>query len=185
MSSSDPSRSTRAPGAGAQSGKGRSRRALLLGGLGGLAALSACGFEPLYGTNSASRGLLGRIAVGEITRGVLPDRMVFALRDALTREIGTASEAAFRLDIAVDVEEEGFAITQDNETTRFRLTGLAAWDLRRMTSPAPVLSGRARSFTAYSATASVYATRIAARDAETRLATGLAQQIIVQIAARA
>ncbi|MEM9048688.1 MAG: LPS assembly lipoprotein LptE [Pseudomonadota bacterium] len=160
-----------------------SRRALLAAFL--VLPVAGCGFQPLYGSAAPARRLVGRIALGDITRSALPDRMVFALRDALKREIGSPEDPAFRLDIAVEVEEEGFAITQDNETTRFSLTGMAEWDLRRVAAARPVLSGLARSFTAYSATASVYATRIAARDAETRLATGLAQQIVVQIAARA
>lgn len=158
-----------------------SRRGVLALGL----ALPGCGFRPLYGENAPARDLVGRLAVGEIVRGPLPDRMGFSLRDAIAREIGPAREPRWLVDIAVAVEELGFAITPDNATTRYSLTGTARWTLRRPGGTDPLLEGRARSFTAYSATASVYATRIAARDAERRLAEGLARQIVAQISARA
>jgi LPS-assembly lipoprotein len=158
-----------------------SRRGLILSAL----AAGGCGFRPLYGEGSPAAALLGRIAVGSITRGTLPDRMGFHLRDALVRRLGVARDAGWRLDLRLGIEEAGLAITPDNATTRFSLTAVAAWDLIPAGSAAPVLSGEAESFSAYSATATVYATRIAARDAERRLAEDLAQRIVVQIAARA
>lgn len=158
-----------------------SRRGLILSAL----AAGGCGFTPLYGEDSPAAALAGRIAIGRIARGPLPDRMGFALRESLIRRLGVARDPGFRLDLTLKVEETGLAITPDNATTRYSLTATADWDLVQSGTASPVLSGSARSFSAHSATATVYATRIAARDAERRLAEDLAQRIVTQIAASA
>ncbi|HEU0222438.1 MAG TPA: LPS assembly lipoprotein LptE [Paracoccaceae bacterium] len=163
-----------------------SERRRLLAGLAGLLALGACGFRPLYAEGGPAARLSNRVEIGTITRGTLPDRMTFTLRDELRRRFGRdPADPAYRLDIALTVEELGLAITPDNETTRYNLTGRAAWSLVPRGAAEPALAGIAESYTAYSATATVYATRIAARDAERRLATALADRIATQIAARA
>ncbi|GIX12370.1 MAG: hypothetical protein KatS3mg118_0329 [Paracoccaceae bacterium] len=152
-----------------------------------LAALAAagCGFRPLHGRDGAARTLAGRIAIGSVSRGPLPDRMVFHLRDALIRQLGVAHQPAWRLDLAISLTEKGLAITPDNAITRYSLTASADWKLHDIASGAVILQGRAESYSAYSATATVYATRIAARDAERRLAEDLAQRVVTQILARA
>lgn len=160
-----------------------SRRAALIS----LAALAGCGFTPLYGTGSAARGVLGRIAVGDVRRGELPDRMTFTLTDRLREKLGAAPSPAYRLDIDLAVREEELGITRGNDITRYNLTAVALWRLRGAGAGAgpQVLDGTATSYTAYSSTATVYSTRIAARDAEVRMARDLADKIAIQIAARA
>ena len=101
------------------------------------------------------------------------------------RGIGEGGTPVFRIDANVTLDERGLAITPDNATTRYNLTGRAHWSLVPTGKAAPVMSGVAESYTAYSATASVYATRVAQRDAEARLARALAERILTQIAARA
>jgi len=153
--------------------------------LGGLTALSACGFRPLYGEDSPEQALRGRLAVGKITHGTLPDRLGFRLAEALRSGIGEGGTPQYRIDADVTVTEFGLAITPDNATTRYNLTGTANWSLTPLAGSQPVMKGVAESHTAYSATASVYATRIARRDAESRLGRALAERILIQIAARA
>lgn len=162
------------------------RGALLL--LGGFAALGpgGCGFRPLLAGDGPAARLAGRVEIGEIRRGPLPDRMTYAFHEALRRHFGrAATEPRWRLDVTLSVESRGLAITPDNATTRYNLTGRALWALRARDAAEPLLSGTAESWTAYSATATVYATRIAARDAERRLAVALADRIASEVAARA
>lgn len=156
------------------------RRGLLLL----LLAAGGCGFRPLYGTGSEAAAILPRIALGDIRRDEVPDRMTWTFRDALDRRLGGGAEA-FRLAVTLAVEERGLAITQGNETTRYNLTGFARWTLTASGAAEPALSGTEESFTAYSATATPYATRVARRDAERRLALDLAERVVTAIAARA
>jgi LPS-assembly lipoprotein len=152
----------------------------------GLLALGGCGFTPLYGEAAPGRRLRSQIEVGEIRRGDLPDRMAFELRAALRRHFAAeGGTPRYRLDVAVEVTEVGLAVAPDNATTRYNLTGRARWTLVPLAGDAPALTGETASFTAYSATATVYATRIAQRDAERRLATDLAGRIATGVAARA
>ncbi|WP_118133244.1 LPS assembly lipoprotein LptE [Oceanicella sp. SM1341] len=158
------------------------RRGLLLG----LLALGGCGFRPMYGEGSPARELQGRIAIGEVTRGETPDRMTYAYRDQLRRRLGEPSGAArYRLDTRLRVTSIGLAIAEDNATTRYNLTGIATFSLIVPGTAEPVLTGTVDSYSAYSATGSVYATRIAARDAERRIAEDLAERVITRIAAQA
>ncbi|QDL90868.1 hypothetical protein FDP22_03145 [Paroceanicella profunda] len=159
-----------------------SRRGLLLG----LLALGGCGFRPMYGEGSPARALQGRIAVGDVTRGETPDRMTYAYRDHLRRRLGAPEGAPrYRLDSRIRVTSTGLAIAEDNATTRYNLTGVATFTLTVPGTAEPVFSGTVDSYSAYSATGSVYATRIAQRDAERRIAEDLAERVITRIAAQA
>jgi len=141
-------------------------------------AVSACGFTPIYGTDGPARAAFGRIAVTEID-----GLMGFELRERLIERFGAASAASHRLDVAIEVESNGLAITTDAEITRYNLTGQAAFSLVKLAEGQVVLKDNIRAFAAYSATASVVATRSAERDARIRLATALADQITLRIAA--
>jgi LPS-assembly lipoprotein len=152
---------------------------------GGL-SLGGCGFRPLYGDASPASRLDGRIAVGTIKRNELPDRMTYTLADALRRHFGRRVPApAYVLDVTLSTAEIGLAVAPDNATTRYNLTGSAAWNLTPAGTAEVVLGGTEESYTAYSATATVYATRVAQRDAERRLAVALADRIALAIALKA
>lgn len=137
----------------------------------------ACGFTPLHGEAGAT--LRGRVAL-ENSRS----RVDFAYRERLGRRLGEASvNAAYTLSTEIEIDETGLAITPDDETTRYDLTGLARYVLRRRSDGAEVARGEARSATAYSTLASPYATRIAERDARRRVAVDLADRVFTQLAA--
>ena len=141
-------------------------------------AVSACGFAPIYGPEGPARAALGRIAVTEID-----GLMGFELRERLIERFGAPRAATHRIDVEIELESNGLAITADAEITRYNLTGRAAFSLVELTSGNVVLKENIRAFAAYSATASVVATRSAERDARIRLATALADQITLRVAA--
>jgi LPS-assembly lipoprotein len=153
-------------------------RRTLLAGL-ALAALAGCGYRPALGEKSASRALLGE------TRIVTPDgRLGFALGESLRDRLGAGSGSAEnRLEADLTITETGLAITEDAAVTRFVLRGESRWRLEGPVAGEEGLSGAASSSTAYSATASLYATRAAQRDAEARLARDLGERIATQIIA--
>lgn len=157
-------------------------RAVILGS----AVLAGCGFQPLYGTDAPATRLRGQIVLGQVIRDTLPDRMQFRFKERLRQRLGrTRPDPAYTLDVSLAVNDSGLAITPDGSTTRFNLTGTAAWRLTPTGKAKPALTGTVESFTAYSATATVYATRIARRDAERRLAVDLAEKIAVRLSADA
>lgn len=147
------------------------RRAVLLG---GAAALAGCGFTPVYGPQGAGGRLAGQIALAEPDT---PRAYLFARR--FEDRMGRAGpSAAFLLRPGLSVRSDGLGTTSTGSTTRFRLTGTANYALFRAGEEEPALDGRTTAFTGYSTTGSTVATQAARRDAEARLMTILADQVI-------
>ncbi len=153
------------------------RRGLLLAPL----ALAACGFRPLYGEGEPAAAMTGRVVVAELDGG--PG---FAFRERLTQRLGAPTAPTHRLETTLSLERTGVALTQENVTTRYNVTGVATWRLVPLAGGPPVVAGSARSVTGYSAPAdeasSAFASRAAERDAGERLAVTLADQIVERLA---
>lgn len=154
------------------------RRAALLG---GLTAMSACGFVPAYGTNGPATALRDQVNV------TAPDTVAgFRLRTQLEDRLGLAdTTAAYALSITLRIDQEGAAISTSGATTRFSLAGEADYQLRDGLTGAEVTSGQVDSFTAYSTTGSTVATGSARVDAVDRLAVILADLIVTRLIAAA
>ncbi len=149
-------------------------------GLLALPLLAGCGFAPIYAQGTAARALSGKIVLGPVT-----DRLSFEMNEQLELRLGKATVPIYILDVKTEIESQGLAITSDASITRFNLSAVADYSLIPVAGGNAVLTARVRSFTAYSATASAYATRIAERDARRRLAVNLADQIATRLAAAA
>jgi len=121
-------------------------------------------------------------ALKSISVSEIDGLMGFEMRRALEDRLGLAQAPRYRLAVKPDVVSEGLAITQDNATTRYNLTGKASFTITRMGTATPVLDETVQAFTAYSAIAAPYATRVAERDANARLARALADQIVNRLA---
>lgn len=155
------------------------RRSLILGGA-AIAALSGCGFAPVYGRGTAASATRGRISVSRIS-GLLG----FTLRTRLTARLGPADAASHQLKVTVDISRRGLAVSRENEITRYNLTGTAKYTLTPIGETGKTARGSVRAFAAYSATASPFATRSAEQDARERLALALADQIASRLAVTA
>ncbi len=144
--------------------------------------LGACGFQPLYAPGTPAVGMLGRIAVDPI-EGAEP---AFEMRERLTERLGDADVADYRLKVTLRLSSRGVALTQQDYTTRYNVTGTATYQLFAAGESSPVQSGDVQSFTGFSApeseTASAFASRSAEEDAELRLARTLADQIVMELA---
>lgn len=138
-------------------------------------ALAGCGFQPVM-TDEVSASM-GEIAVEEIS-----GLMGFEMQRALEERLGATRSPAYRLEVMPEIDSEGLAITQDNETTRYNLTGSARFTLTPAGAAQPSLDETVQAFTAFSAIAAPYATRVAERDANARLARALADQIVNRLA---
>lgn len=155
------------------------RRTFLVSGLSAAGlSLAGCGFRPAYGPGGTAEGLRGRIAVDA------PDGIDdFTLVEQLETRLGRASAPRWRLSYRVATESEGLGVTAEQDTTRYNITGRAAFQLRDIDSGSVVQSGEVDSFTAYSATGSTVATRTAERDAYRRLMVILADEMVTRLLA--
>lgn len=156
------------------------RRALL----GALLVLGGCGFQPLYGPGSPATAMQGKIAVG-----VIDGEPGFVMRERLTERLGEAMAPDYKLDVTLKLVRRGVALTQQDYTTRYNLTGTATYKLTPIAGGPPVQFDTITTFTGYSApqseTASAFASLSAEQDAELRLARTLADQILLQLAVTA
>lgn len=144
-----------------------------------LAALGGCGFTPVYGPNGAGTRLRGRVSLAAPT-----DDLSYALTGRLLETLGPSDAPAYGLSYTITTDQDGVGITQEQETTRYQVTGSADYVLTDLTTGAVVASGNVAGFTGYSATGSTVSTLSAARDARLRLMTILADRITDQLIAK-
>lgn len=145
-----------------------------------LALVAACGFTPMHADRSAGEELGLDIAVDTI-----PGTPGFALRERLVERLGTPSQPDYRLSVDLDLRDEGAAVTREDITTRYIVMGTAQYELVPLGAPEKALAGSVSAQTAYSApaddTASAFASRAAALDAEMRVARMLADRIALRL----
>ena len=138
--------------------------------------LAACGFQPVYAPGGTGAKLQDQMLVDE------PDTAegYFLTRYIETR-LGRGGDPRYALGLNIAVTEEGLAINELGDTTRFNLLGAVDYSLRDTQTGAVVSSGRVDGFTGYSATGSTVATLAAERDATERLMVILGDQIIARL----
>ena len=153
-----------------------SRLALL-----GLLALAGCGFQPLYGRNSATgeggdagperaQVHIQPIAdrVGQNLYNILRDRM---------NPLGVPQDPRYDLAIAVRQTSELLLIQQNQTATRVNITLYADYQLFRHGKQGAILNGQARSTTTYDVLSDPYSSVVSANDAQRRGAQSLADEI--------
>ena len=148
------------------------RRHILLAPL----ALTACGFQPVYGPQGTGARLQNRVLVDE------PDeRNGYLLTRALEERLGRAGTPDYGLSLTIRTQQDGLAIDTEGNTRRFNLLGTVDYALRSLSNGDVVASGSVDNFTGYSATGSTVATLSAEQDAQARLMSILADQIVTRL----
>ena len=144
------------------------------------AALAACGFEPVYAPGGAASTLSGRVEVQELTttEGYL------LVRD-LEERLGRPQAPAYKLGLDLEIESQGQAVTETDDTTRYSVVGRLSYELTPYGSVDVIAAGEVSNFTGYSATGSTVETLAAQRDAHARLMTILADQVATKLFATA
>ncbi len=142
-----------------------------------LTALAACTFTPAYAPGGPAAALQGAVRVDD------PDTKAgFDLVERLEERLGRPQAARYRLSYTITVDPIGVGITPENAITRYNVKGAVDWALTDMDGGA-VTSGRADSFTSWSATGSTVAGLSAEEDASLRLMRILADQIVTRLLA--
>ena len=140
------------------------------------AALAGCGFTPVYGPDGTGAALLGQLSLDPPQ-----DRNAYLLRRRIEERLGQATAGAWRLSTQIKTDDIGLGFTTDGDITRYNINGTTDYILRRTNSSEIFRQGKIQHFTSYSATGTTVATLAAKRDAEVRLMTILADQIIDQL----
>ncbi|MEL7260093.1 MAG: LPS assembly lipoprotein LptE [Pseudomonadota bacterium] len=141
-------------------------------------ALAACGFAPVYGPEGTGTALQNRVIVDPPV-----DREGFLLVRQLEDRLGRTGDAAYRLSVNLTVAQENRAIDPDGDIRRFHLIGTATYELRDAETGTVVRADAVDDFVGYSATGTTVATLAARRNAQERLMTILADQIVLQLQA--
>lgn len=149
-----------------------SRRSMLLAPL----ALAACGFQPVYGPGGSGTALQNRVLVDEPD-----DRYGYFLTREIEGRLGRAVTPAYGLALTIATTEEGLATDLKGYTRRFNLLATVDYALRDLATGQIVTSGKVENFTGYSATGTTVATLAAEQDAQVRLMTILAEQIVTRL----
>ena len=140
------------------------------------AALAGCSFTPVYGPDGTGAALLGQLSLDPPQ-----DRNDYLLQRRIEERLGQATAGAWRLSTQIKTDDIGLGFTTDGDITRYNINGTTDYTLRRTGSSEIFRQGKIQHFTSYSATGTTVATLAAKRDAEVRLMTILADQIIDQL----
>lgn len=142
--------------------------------------LAGCGLEPVY-----SGGSHGVAATGltDIAVGPIADHAGYLVRGELAARMGDAVDHPhYRLDVELDDQILGFGIRGDNTVTRERRTLRARYKLVAVASNTVVLDATATTDAGIDRVSSDYAVVAAENSALERLATDLADQIVIRLA---
>ena len=134
--------------------------------------LSACGFQPLYGNNTAPQ--LSSIFVEDIA-----ERNGFELRTRLIDILdsdGVQTNKRYRLKITLSESSQGIALQNDATITRYNTTLDARYTLSDARGNM-LTTGTQTELSAYNVVNSPYASLVAQQDSTKRAAQDIAQRI--------
>jgi LPS-assembly lipoprotein len=143
-----------------------------------MAALAACGFQPLYGRIADSERGLKHLAAIEVLP--LPERLgqilYNELRDRLTPR-GVPRSPAYKLSLAVSLSRVGLSVERDESATRINLTVRVHYVLTNTETGKTLTDGTARTVAAFNVVQSEFANIAAEKDAEARAARDISNEI--------
>jgi LPS-assembly lipoprotein len=147
---------------------------------------SGCGFKPLYGDSGAVgapgvQSSLQQVAIapiqtrtGQILRNFLIDRM--------SPRGQPGGGAGYSLTIRLAIQKQELGIRRDETATRANLIMTAIYRLTEQSSGATVFQALSRSVTSYNILDNEFSTVMAERDARSRGAEQLADDITTRVA---
>jgi LPS-assembly lipoprotein len=156
--------------------------------LGAGAALSGCGFQPIYMPTASGNAGVAQRELAAIQVALISGRPGQLLRQALQDRLEKSSSGvAHRYDLTVGfgVSGEGIAVLQDTSPTRIRLIGSANWTLVAQDPGRTKLgNGSARTVDAVNVISGQYfAADLESEAVQRRIAEALADEITIQLAA--
>ena len=155
--------------------------------LGAGAALTGCGFKPVYMRTASSNAGPAQRDLAAVHVAIIPDRPGQLLRQALQDrlELGNSGEERrFDLRVSFWIAGEGLAVNPDTTTSRVRLIGNANWTLIAQDPGRTVLlQGGARAVDGLNTfDAQFFGGDLETESVQRRIANAVADQITTQLA---
>lgn len=156
--------------------------------MGAALALSACGFHPLYGTDSFPEGAqkaFAAVGIDPVGPTNDSDRIGNLVSDALDVALhppGPKAPAQSVLKVKLADERRGLAVQDDASITRYTYRLTADWVLTSIDGKSEIAKGTAQTTASYNVVDSQYSTLVAREDAEKRAAREIAELIKLKIA---
>lgn len=145
-------------------------------------ALCGCGFTPLYGRPESGTNVPAEFAAVSIDD--IEGRVGLEVRNNLIEILNPAGEPArpnYRLVVTLTELRQGLLVRSDASVTRYNYRLSAKYELRDATTGQVKQQGEARAIAAYNVVESQFATYSAEKDAESRAARELAQEIRLRL----
>ncbi|MEM9307264.1 MAG: LPS assembly lipoprotein LptE [Pseudomonadota bacterium] len=149
-----------------------SRRTVMLAPL----AIAACGYTPVYGTGGTGTVLQNNVIVVEPR-----NENTYLVTKRIEERLGRSQAATYVLTLNVVTSRQALAVNSESNINRFNLVGVARYSLVEQASGRVVTSGQVNNFTGSSASGTTAETLAATRDAQRRLMTLLADQVVVKL----
>jgi len=159
-----------------------SRRTFLA--LAGLALLTGCGFQPVYGT--ATRGGDGSAGLSNIRINPIADRPGQILRNHLLDQMqpqGLADKPRYVLDVNLSETRHDLGIQRDATTTLARLVVNAGWRLSDAETGQKITDGRSQSVVSYTMARSGFTNIVTEGDTRERALKEIADDITTRLVA--
>lgn len=156
--------------------------------IGAALILAACGFRPLYGTESfpeGARQAFAGVAIDPVGPTNDSDQIGNLVSDALAVALhppGVQAPTQTVLKIVLADERRGLAVQDDSSITRYTYRLTADWKLLKSDGTTEIAKGSAETTAAYNVVDSQYSTLVARGDAEKRAAREIAELIKLKIA---
>lgn len=158
------------------------KRTALLGLLCASLFISACGFQPLYGTRANAPGIVTELAA--ISVGAPSDPLNRTLRLLLEDQLRADGSVPvlYQVTLSTRLSVRDVAIQQDTDVTRKNLVLTSKYRLLDIESGEELFNSQAIAIAAYNRVGSEFANIIAERDARERAASQAAVEIRAALA---
>ncbi|MCK8484309.1 hypothetical protein MUY21_09695 [Aliiroseovarius sp. S2029] len=143
-----------------------------------VAALSACGFTPVYAPGGSAEGLRGAVTVAAPS-----DANSYELVKRLEERLGRNLSAPYELSYKITTRSEDVGVTPRQEITRTQILGAVEFTVTSVASGDVVERGSLSNFTSYSTEGSTVSTASVERDANRRLMVMLADMMVTRFTA--
>jgi LPS-assembly lipoprotein len=147
-----------------------------------LAAVTGCGFQPLYGTKTTRDRAV--IELSSVAIDPIPDRIGQLVRNDLIDRIHTKGrdyQPRYRLKVDLTTANEGLAVRSDDVVTRRNMTLSATYSIYNSKTGAVLFEGHTFSVASYNVGNSEFANLSAQRDARVRTAREVSEEIKNQV----
>ncbi|NWH08168.1 MAG: hypothetical protein HXY22_05910 [Alphaproteobacteria bacterium] len=144
--------------------------------------LGGCGFTPLYGKPESGANVPAEFAA--ISVEDIDGRVGLEVRNNLIEILNPAGEPAspaYRLVVTLGELRQGLLVRSDASVTRYNYQLSGKYELRDAKTDKVMQQGEARAIAAYNVVESQFATYSAEKDAESRAARELAQEIRLRL----